>query len=376
MAKKEFYGIYQLVKTGAKFLIPLSERNIGKSYQAKMVCIWEAFHEADWLTWKDTGNIVHKDRWQIAYLRRMDRDIKNNVVTDYFKEYDMIRDITGGKYDRITSYQGRLYFGYTDAKSKKLVRDKEIGQSFCISGAQHYKSLMYPKIGNILFEEVIPDDGIYVRGEVKNLLSIVSTIERRDKVRVFMIGNKMNRVCPYFSEWSLTNILRQKLGTIQIYHQPTGEEDEDGNEIFIDIAVEQCAPTSNKNLMFFGNKEKGKVRGEWYTELYPHLDKDYEDYEQYYDLLVIHNEFKFRLVLMRDVDNLFLYCYPYTGAEDKITRIITDEFRPSRFVTTSLEEVTKYDKIVRNLVKNKKIRFCDNLTGTDFYNVVADRGGL
>lgn len=377
MAKKDkFYNIQGLLETNADYMMLLGERSNGKSYQVKYTCLWEAYHEADYLYFLQSKKIVPKKRCQFAYLRRFGDDIKQTPIRDYFDDMrDAIKDITGGEYDCVDAYQGYIYFAKTT--DNKIERGKVIGRPFSLNAAQHYKSRMFPEIGNIALEEVIPDDGVYLPTEIKNLFSIVSTIARRDKVRVFLIGNTMNRVCPYFTEWSLTHVLRQKQGTIDIYNQPTDDEDDDGNPIIIKIAVEMCESTGQTNRMFFGQKAKAIVNGVWDSDVHPHLEYDYKDYNEYYELLLIHNDFAFMIKLLRDKeDTILLYVYPYTGDRLKVTRRITKEYDLSPYVTVKLDKVTKYDEIVRNLINNKKVAFSDNLTGTDFYNVIKERGGL
>lgn len=375
--KNKYYNIQGLLETQADYMMLLGERSNGKSYQVKYTCLWEAYNEADYLAYIKDNKIEHKRRYEFAYLRRFGDDIKQTPIRDYFDDMrDAIYTITNGEYECVDAYQGYIYFAkYND--DGKIERGKVIGRPFSLNAAQHYKSRMFPEIGNIVMEEVIPDDGVYLPTEIKNLFSIVSTIARRDKVRVFLIGNTMNRVCPYFTEWSLTHVLRQKQGTIDIYNQPTDDEDDDGKPIVIKIAVEMCESTGQQNRMFFGQKAKAIVTGVWDSDIHPHLKDDYNEYIKYYELLLIHNDFAFMIQLLRSKeDEILLFVYPYTGDRKKVQRRITDEYDLSPLITVKLEKVTKYDEIVKSLIDNKKVAFSDNLTGTDFYNVLKERGGL
>lgn len=89
-----------------------------------------------------------------------------------------------------------------------------------------------------------------------NLTDLVSTIARRDSVRVFMIGNTINRLCPYFTEWELSHVKEQAQGTIDIYTHSTNQIDEEGQPIEIVIAVEYCANSGKNSQMFFGKNRK------------------------------------------------------------------------------------------------------------------------
>lgn len=376
MAKPKYYNIEGLLETQADYMLLLGERSNGKSYQAKYTVLWEAYNEADYNEFLKTKKKVFKKRWQFGYLRRFGEDIKGQAVADYFGDmFDVIKEITHGAYNGIEVYRGVIYFTEYDVQKDKDIKAKEIGRVFSLNSAQHYKSRMFPEIGNLLMEEVVPDDGVYLPTETKNLFSIVSTIARRDKIRVLMVGNTMNRVCPYFTEWSLTHVLKQKQGTIDIYNQQTEDLDDNGNPIVIKIAVEMCESTGQQNKMFFGQKAKSIVTGVWDSDVHPKLEYDFKEYEEYYQIVYTHREFSFMIKLLRDKDdNMLLYVYPFTGDKSKVIRQITDEYNLSRFITPYLTVVTKYDELVKYLFDTRKICFSDNLTGTDFYNTIKERG--
>ena len=71
----------------------LGQRANGKSYQAKKVVLEDAYHH---------------DKLFI-YLRRWERDIKQDYVTEYFSDMP-IKDITNGVYTGVLAYQGYIYF--------------------------------------------------------------------------------------------------------------------------------------------------------------------------------------------------------------------------------------------------------------------------
>ena len=71
----------------------------------------------------------------------------------------------------------------------------------------------------------------------------------------------------------------------------------------------------------------------------------------------------------------FLYVYPYTK-ERTIKRKITDKFSTEKMTTRYLIYITKYDKLVKDLIEEKKIVFSDNLTGTEFFQSIKEKGGI
>ena len=381
------------------YLLPLGTRNRGKSYQAKECALWEAYNECEYAEWLKNKSMVKKYRYMFAYNRRWDTDVTTMAVLDYFKSHtevkegkkkNRIQEITKGEYDTITVWQGVIYFGTTDKDTGNVKKGKEIGRVFITNLAQKYKSREFPRIGNIIAEEIIPDDKRYCSNEVTKFNSICSTIARGDHLRIMLIGNTLGTYCPYFTEWNLTKVLNQKPGTIAKYRIDTGDRI-DNKPLIIGLIIEMC-DGGGIDVLTIGETRKSIAHGEWQVELYPTLgikDERYDlsytldDFDCYYDVLIDDCKFLFMMKLLRikkedkNYNNEpFLYVYPFTGDKKSVIRRITNEYDASPFVTVDLDVVTKYDDLVRNLVKNKKIKFSDSICGEQFYNVIKERGGL
>jgi hypothetical protein len=373
MKLKKYYDIKPILKIGADYNMILGRRSNGKSYQVKYVSLYEAYHEVDYITGKP------KTRYQLAYGRRWKDELKPNEIESYFDDIN-IKELTKGEYERVSVYRGTIYFARTD-ENGKTVRGKQIGKCFALTGATHYKSLTFPLIGNYIFEEFIPETGDYLPRDVENLESIISTIARNEKIRVFLIGNTINAVCPYFRDWELKGAVKQAEGTIDIYNKPIVVFDYAQNkwsESNVKIAVELCRQTTEVGLMAFGKNANSINGNSWDCEIQPHLVKSYDCYINKYRILYKYGEFRFLINLLKDKDTreLTVYVYPYTKDNYTDRRIVTDEYTQDRFSTAYLTALTKYDKIVIELIAQGKICFSDNLTGTEFYQVKKDRGGL
>lgn len=377
--EQEYYSIKNILKTLANYMLIIGERSNGKSYSPKEYAIYCAYHKKDMYS----GEVLEK-RYKMAYIRRWKEEIKNADVEKYFADMgDKIKEITEGKYDCVVVQQRTIYLAKVN-ESGVAEKGNIIGDVFALTSNTHYKSLAYPDIYNIIFEEFITDEG-YLPRECNKLMSIVSTIARRDRVNVFMIGNTINRMCPYFREWNLGNVKKQKQGTIELYKQKTDQIDEFGNEISILIAVEYSDNYTNNSKMFFGTSAKTITTGTWDTDIYPHLYGKLNTYKCYYRILYKYNDFQFVICLLKDTGegdesgktkgDLFLFVYPSTRERDDIKRIIDTEFSTSRLTSYHLTPLTKYDKIVIRLIEDRKIRFADNLTGTEFWQIKKERGG-
>ena len=346
MSKIKYYNISNMLKTNADYMILLGQRSNGKSYQAKTTVLKNAY----------------ENNRKFIYLRRWKEDIKAKAVTAYFEDID-VKKITNNEYDSITAWNGTLYFCYTNEKNE-IVKDKEIGRYCALNEYERYKSWAFIDYDYILYEEFITD-AVYLPNEPRQLQQFVSTVARNDKIKVILIGNTLSRICPYFSEWCLDGVLKQKIGTIEIYHFHT-----DDNSV-VNIAVEYCANSNAENKMFFGQTAKQIVSGEWDTVDVPKLPRKEYEYEKVYELLLVYQKFSFVIELLIEPKNggKILYVYPFTGSR-KIYRKITDEFSDLPNITSKLDITKKPEQYIHDCIRLKKICYSDNLTGSDFNNVL------
>ena len=342
--KKKYYDITNLLNTKAQYMILLGQRANGKSYQAKKTVLEAAYAN---------------DRW-FVYLRRYKADIKAKAVEAYFSDMD-INAITHGEYEGIIAWNGSIYFSIRNEKDE-LVKGKEIGKYCALNEYERYKSWAFVDYDYILYEEFITDNA-YLVDEPRQLQQFVSTVARHRSLTVLLIGNTLSRVCPYFAEWCLEGVLRQKLGTIEIYHHHF----EDG---VIDIAVEYCANANFENKMFFGQSAKQIVSGEWDTKELPKLPRKQQEYELLYDLLVEYQKFKFVINLLVEPIEGGLICFVYPHTKNrKIQRIITEKFSDDPFTSARLDLSRRPEALINDCFRTGKVCYSDNLTGSDFKHV-------
>ena len=368
---QERYSIKELLTRKSLYNLILGQRSNGKSYQVKHMSLTEAYTGLDYITHKPLGK-----RRFLAYIRRWKEELKTGDVESYFDDMP-ISEITKGDYDCVAVWRSDIFFARLNKETGKKERGMKIGHCFCLTSATHYKSLMFPDILNLIFEEFLTD--MYLPREVENLESIVSTIARADEVHVYMIGNTISRLCPYFREWELTNCLKQKQGTIDIYKKKTPAWDpktESWIENVVLIAVEYCRQNAKTGIMSFGRASHSINGGEWECDEQPHLPKKFNEYNLKYKILFKSGDFAFMVTLLQDKEKreLTLYCYP-AAENSSAKRIVSDDYSMDRFHTNHLTALTKYDKIVIDLLNVGKICFSDNLTGTEFYTLLNNRKG-
>ena len=342
--KKQYYDISNLLATKAQYMILLGQRANGKSYQAKLTVLTNAYKNKKWF----------------VYLRRYKADIKAKAVEAYFMDMP-IEKITSGEYTGLCAWNGSIYFTYINEKGEP-VKGLEVGKYCALNEYERYKSWAFVDFDYILYEEFITDNA-YLVDEPRQLQQFVSTVARHNAITVLLIGNTLSRVCPYFSEWCLERVLKQKLGTIELYHYHF----EDGEIL---IAVEYCANANFENKMFFGQPAKQIISGEWDTNEVNKLPRKQEDYELLYEILVEYQKFRFILTLLCEPTDggLIVFIYPFTGSR-KLTRIISSEFSDDPNKTACLDITRRPEALIYNCFRTGKVCYSDNLTGSDFKHV-------
>ena len=183
MAKKEkikYYDIHKILSTEALYYIIFGERSNGKTYGTLYYCLEEYF----------------KDGSEFAYLRRWDDDIKGDRGGSIFNAHvknGVIKRLSKGKYDDVY-YKGRNYYLVAhDETGKAIISDKPFAYAFALTMGEHYKGLSYPNIRNIVFDEFLTR-GAYLPNEFVLFQNVLSTLIRlRDDVKIFMLGNTVNK---------------------------------------------------------------------------------------------------------------------------------------------------------------------------------------
>lgn len=351
--KIKYVSYKTLDKIDAEFIIVLGQRSNGKSYAVKELALRNAYNKNE----------------SFGYIRRYDTDVKDYLVTEYFEDFitpnengeNKIMQITNGEFDTISCYRKSIYFSVTDPETGKVERIKKIGRMFDLSGFEHHKSLQFPDITMLIYEEFITS-GMYLLNEPKVLFNLTSTVFRLRKGRVFCIGNTVSRLCPYFGEWGLVNIPRQKMGTIDIY---TVKSDEAETHIAVYLT-----DTLNINKgMFFGNSAKSIVNGYWETDEQPHLTGARDEYEEIYTLVFAFDSTMFLCEFLQsknNQNNFTWYVTPKTSPIQKHTRVVTDRYVLEYLYTQGFKPLNKKESIIFDMLKNGKVCYLDNLTGTEF----------
>lgn len=357
------YDINPLVQVCADYNTIIGARTNGKSYQVKLHLLKEC--------WNNDKKLV--------YLRRWKEEVKIEQVEKYWSDMvkddegnERVKEVTEGKCDCITVWRGSIYLGKTNEETNKIERVYELGYTMRLAEAETYKSGSYPNYDYLLWEEFITNKG-YTPREMEKFMSIISTVFRARKGKVFMIANTIATVCPAFIEWGIDYRKLQK-GTISVFNHTTLQLGDAPVNVkiaveYTDVAVEQA--------MIFGKSKQMMVSGEWETRDYPKIPEHLKYYKKWYTMYVLYNDFRFVVTLLSDYNKYsFVYIYPYTHEELPVNaRIVTDVIKFDRQVTSNMSIYrNKYDKLIMQLLTEKRVCFSDNLTATGFYQTLVALG--
>ncbi len=350
--KQRYYTIDRIKKTDAQYCIILGERSNGKSYSVKHECV--------------CSSIKDSERKKFVYLRRRDIDVRGSRADNYFNDVNT-RAITNEEYQGILSRGDRIYLTTKDEKTGRMKYTHPIGYKHSLNQDEHYKSGVFTDCSNIAFEEFVTTNG-YLSNEPNRLQHYVSTVFRRNKGRVWLIGNTISRISPYFQQWKLHRIPRQQPGTIDIYEHETDQLNEDGTPVVIKIAVEFSEGGGTNSKMFFGSVARGITNSVWQSGEHPRLYRRYETFNQIYVMVVEQMGFMFLCQFLADIDNkaYFWYVTPKTTPVQKGTRLITDRIIVNNHTTKGLYPLSDNEKKMFDFLIRGVIFYSDDLTGTDF----------
>lgn len=261
MAKVKYYNLQNILSKKCVYNIIFGERSNGKTYSVLKYAL-EQF--------ENTGG-------QLAIVRRWKEDIIGRRASDIFNainENNEVEKITKGEYTGVTYYAGKFYLCNYDEKGKPVynIETDCFAYAFALSEMEHNKSISYPKITTIMFDEFLTKH-VYLQDEFILFMNTISTIVRqRSNVIIFMLGNTVNKYCPYFEEMGLKHIKEMVQGSIDVYTYGESE---------LKVAVEYCANISKQkksNFYFAFNNPKLHMitNGAWELDIYPHLPIKYK----------------------------------------------------------------------------------------------------
>lgn len=188
------------------FNIIVGNRGGGKSYGAK---------------WYAIDNFLKRGE-QFGYIRRYKDDLKE-PMNQFFKDIE----------DRYPDYEFKVDTKYfymrlrPENEKEKWTEDNICGYGFSLSTANNKKSISYPKITTLIYDEFLIDKGNqrYLTNEPVALLNLYETIARpgtdHPRVILFMLANALTITNPYFLYWDLKMPTKKDKNNKYIWKHPS-----------------------------------------------------------------------------------------------------------------------------------------------------------
>lgn len=355
--KNKYYSLKPILKKNADYNIIFGERSNGKTYAALYYGVEQYI----------------KTGAQFAYIRRWREDLRNKRGETLFAalvQNGVIDKLTDGKYNRVIFKSGKYYFAFFDSETETTtMNETPFCFSFALSEQEHEKSTSYPNVNNIIFDEFLTRQ-YYLPDEFMLFMNLLSTIIRqRNNVKIFMLGNTVNKYCPYFKEMGLKNIPTQKQGSIDIY-----QFGENGAT----VAVEYAAPVnetkeSNKYFCFDNQKLQMITGGKWELSLYPHLPVKYLPSDVKFKFFIEFEENILQCNIIATNADYFIFIHAKTTEikdyENQLIYSLNADGKPNHR-RKLITNVTEFDRKITKFFATDKVFYQSNEIGEIVRNYI------
>lgn len=339
----------------------IGERSNGKTYAALEYGLRRYF---------ETGE-------QFAYIRRWADDFKNKRAITLFDNHisnGVIQKLSKGMFNGVKYQSGRWFFIHTTEGIVDTVSDTPFAYAFAISTMEHDKSSAYPNVTTVIFDEFLTR-GMYLPDEFVLFMNVLSTIIRqRNNVKIFMLANTVNKYCPYFAEMGITNIEKQKPGTIDVYQY--GESN-------LKVAVEYTAPLAKSKpsdvYFAFDNPHLNMIKnGTWEIDIYPHCPMKYKPKEVMFVYFIEFNQNLLQCEIINHDGYVFTFIHRKTTPIKNDTDLCFSlDVQPSNYRRVNITKPT--DNMTRRIYKlyqSSDIYYQDNEIGEIVRNYLLACGKI
>ena len=355
--KMKYYSLNNILKRNAVYNLVIGERSNGKTYASLVYAIDQYFN----------GN-----GGELAIVRRWQEDIRGARASAIFNavvENGEVKRLSKGEYTGIYYNARKFYFcNYTeDGKPIYNTETDIFAHAFALSDMEHNKSISFPKIKTVVFDEFLTR-GAYLPDEFVLFMNTISTIVReRNDVKIFMLGNTVNKYCPYFAEMGLKHIANMKQGTIDIYTYGDSR---------LTVAVEYCSPlnaSKDSDMYFaFDNPRLEMITtGAWELDIYPHLPVKYKPSDIIFIYFIIFDGDIYQCEIIEVEGEMFTYIHRKTTPlrDEDNDLIFTLEHSHKMNVHRSIyKPINEVMKKILFFFKTDKVFYQDNEVGDAINN--------
>ena len=349
--KLEYYSYNKILSINCKYNIIFGERSNGKTYGALENALKE---------YVESGH-------QAALIRRFFEDFRGKrgqSMCEALVVNGVVEKLTNGKWTGIKYYSSRWYLTKTTIEDKTIMDEKPFMYGFSLNDMEHDKSSSYPMITTVIFDEFITR-GYYLTDEFVLFMNVLSTIIRqRDNVKIFMLGNTVNKYCPYFKEMGLKHISQMNPGDIDVYTY---------NNPKLTVAVEYATmgkrskeKKSNSYFAFDNPKLQMITGGAWELEIYPHLPCKYIPKDIMLTYFIKFDEHILQCEIINVESLVFTYIHekttPIKDEDNDIIFSPEHDARPNWFRNIRRPR-SRIDKRISSFFSAEKVFYQDNEIG-------------
>lgn len=164
-----FWDMSRALSYNCLFNMIIGSRGVGKSYGLK----------------KRVIKLFLEKGYEFVYLRRHVEELEQ-TAEKYFDDIMFNNEFPEHRIE----YRAGVYY----------VDGKQAGYTMALTKAKDYKSISFPKVMTIIFDEfLIEENGYtrYLKNEVKTFLGLYMSVDRYRGVTVFFLANATTMVNPY-----------------------------------------------------------------------------------------------------------------------------------------------------------------------------------
>lgn len=353
----KYYSTAAIDKRDATYNVIFGERSNGKTYALLL----------------KTLKAYAKNGAQMAYVRRWKEDITGRRASQLFagiNENKEVEKATKGEFTGVHYYAGKFYLCNYDENGKAIYGDNDIlGFTFSLSDGEHNKSTSFPNIKTIVFDEFLTNK-LYLNDEFVHFMNTVSTIVRkREDVKIYMLGNTVNKYCPYFKEMGLEHIQKMKQGTIDVYQY---------GDSHLTVAVEYCktidngdSKGANKYFAFNNPKLSMITGGAWELNIYPHLPYKYKNKDILLTYFIEFSDNIYQCEVINIKDDYFTYIHNKTTPikDENNDLVYSLDYSPKPNYNRSIfRPINGVQKKILWFFMNDKVFYQDNNVGDAIAN--------
>lgn len=262
-------------------------------------------------------NYTHHGK-KSALLRRWREDFRGKRgqhMFDGIVNAGVVKKATSGEWTHIEYYASQWYLARWDDELKKMIKAPEpFCYAFSLSEMEHDKSTSYDDVSLIVFDEAISRQG-YLNDEFVIFCNVLSTIIRQrsgESCKIYLLGNTVNKYCPYFREMGLEDVDKMEVGELRVYTY--GDSGLRVAVQFTDSLTKQGKPS---DVFFaFNNPKLQMITGQgqvWELEIYPHCPYKYFRNDIIYSYFIDFNNELLQADIVAHGDDVFTYIHRKTG---------------------------------------------------------------